>query len=179
MPELIEVLNVITPIIAICIMMIFIVGLIIYLRVWDKSIVNLYMAGNYQECYEKIKLSKKIAFGRKKQWLDYYEALVFIGESNYEVSRSLLLTLKSKKLEKSKLFWLCFIEVELNNHEKANSYFDLFIKNEDSVEYETIVLKKMLDSLVKDDVSIGAQEFSKVKNPIILKYIIENIRVIN
>jgi hypothetical protein len=179
MPEFIETIKVIFPIIVIGILAIFIAILIIYLRVWDKSIVRLYMEGKYQESIEKIRWSKRIAFGRKKQWLDYYEALIFIAESNYDASRNILLTLKSKKLEKPKLFWLCFIEIELRNIEKANLYFDLFIKYENTDENEIAILRKMIESIIKDDVSINAQVLSKVKNPIIMKYINKKIRIMN
>lgn len=178
MPEFIKILLVIFPYIVIGILIIFIIVVTIYLKVWDNSIVNLYMEGKYQESYEKIKLSKKMAFGIKKQWLHYYESLILISKNNYVDSKSLLLEIKSKKLESSKLFWLCFIEVKSRNIDKANSYYALLVQKS-NVDHEIKLLRKMIDSIIEEDIIISTQELSKVKNPVILEYIREHFRLIN
>lgn len=174
MPEIVKILERIIPYIAIGLIIIPTIVILIILRFRDKKIMNLYMEGKYDKANQKLNSLKIFAFGAYKQWHYYYEALILIAKENYLLADEILKNIKYKKMEKPKLFWLCFIQINLGNVDLVNYYYRLFNKLSKNEELDNKIISSLIEHMHDNTHKIKNTIYKEIKNPVLIKYIKDN-----
>lgn len=171
MPEIEKIMEVIIPYLATGLVIIITIVLLINKRITDRSIVKLYMEGKYDEANQKLNSIKKIALGASKQWYNYHEALILIANEDYLLADKILKNLKSKKMEKYRLFWLCFIHINLKNLDLVNQYYELIDKLTKKEDLENKILISFIEHMHDKTKKMDVKIFEQLKNPVLIKYI--------